>query len=177
MSLLIALQCVFETKDSFPWTGGAMRLISEPKAAASAWCPKQTPRSGMLASFDARINSIDTPAFSGLPGPGDITMPSGLRAMISLVLKALFRMMSTLAPRSERKCHKFHVKLSKLSIRIIKAKSLNFLCATTVYSKFFTRIPIPGFGVKSKSEINLKILIYEFFNVNIRKIIKKIAVK
>ena len=42
----------------------------------SAWWPRQTPSIGWARSAQASIIAIDTPASSGVPGPGETSTPS-----------------------------------------------------------------------------------------------------
>ena len=65
-----------------------------------------------IAEAAARNNSMVMPAFWGVPGPGDSTSPCGPRDRTSSGVAASLRMISTSAPRSDRKCHRFQVKLS-----------------------------------------------------------------
>ena len=53
-----------------------------PKASQIAWWPKQTPRIGIL-SQNSFTTSMQIPAFSGLPGPGDKIIASGFKREIS----------------------------------------------------------------------------------------------
>ena len=68
-----------------------------PKAAPIAWWPRQTPRTGALPA-KRRIISIDTPACSGVPGPGEITTASGASRSASSGVMASLRKTLTSRP-------------------------------------------------------------------------------
>jgi hypothetical protein len=68
-----APSCV--TSDASPWTSVGARTIEAPYAAAIDCIPRHTPSSGIRRSAATRIASTETPASSGSPGPGEITMP------------------------------------------------------------------------------------------------------
>ena len=55
------------------------RVTVPPKAAPMAWCPRQTPKIGTLPPW-SRTTSTQTPASSGVPGPGERRIPSKPRA-------------------------------------------------------------------------------------------------
>ncbi len=59
--------------DVFPCIGTAARTTSPPNTAPIAWWPRQTPRIGVDWP-SRRMTLIVTPACSGRPGPGEMTM-------------------------------------------------------------------------------------------------------
>ena len=64
------------TGESFPCINSLALIIFEPKAWPMHWCPKHTPRIGILP-LKFLITSRDIPASLGVHGPGDITKYSG----------------------------------------------------------------------------------------------------
>ena len=63
---------------------GALETVA-PYATAIAWCPRQTPKSGIFLSAQYLTNSTLIPAASGVPGPGEIKTPSYLAASLTLI--------------------------------------------------------------------------------------------
>ena len=61
-----------------------------------AWCPKQTPNSGFCFSIAAFTISIQAPASSGVPGPGESNTPS--KPFIDSALTSSFLFTTTSAP-------------------------------------------------------------------------------
>ena len=78
--------------------------MAAPYAAAIDCMPRQTPSSGIPRSAATLIVSTETPALSGLPGPGETTMPrrsaasSSARASTSSRVIASLRTTRTSAP-------------------------------------------------------------------------------
>ena len=102
------------TSDVRPCTGRGARPTRPPNAAASAWWPRQMPRSGRLPSA-ARATATEAPASRGPHGPGERTMRSR-RSSARGVARSL-RTTSTRAPRAERAWKRFQENESKLSTR------------------------------------------------------------
>ena len=65
------------------------------------WWPRQTPRTG-VSEPKWRITSLDIPAFSGVPGPGDTTILLGASSAISSSVVWSLRTTLTSAPSSQR---------------------------------------------------------------------------
>jgi hypothetical protein len=78
------------------------RTIFPPNATPIDWWPKHTPNRGVPLPAHSFTTSIEMPASCGSPGPGEITTPSGSRAMSFAALIASLRITSTSAPSSER---------------------------------------------------------------------------
>jgi hypothetical protein len=76
-----------------------------------AWWPRHTPRIGVVGP-SRLISSSDTPASSGVQGPGEITIFSGRSRSISSTVSASLRSTRTSAPSACRYCTRFQVKLS-----------------------------------------------------------------
>ena len=64
---------------------GWNRSGHSPNACAIAWCPRQTPSTGMPARASAGIASTDTPASAGVHGPGERTMARGASVPAAVV--------------------------------------------------------------------------------------------
>ena len=60
----------WDTSEVFPWSSSGARTTLAPHTAPRAWCPRQTPSMGWARSAQASIIAMDTPASSGVPGPG-----------------------------------------------------------------------------------------------------------
>jgi hypothetical protein len=94
------------------------RTIVAPNAAAIDCIPRQTPSSGNRRSAATPIDPIETPASSGVPGPGEMTIPrrsaSGSSAIASSapISIASFRTTTTSAPAAWRAWTRLKVKLS-----------------------------------------------------------------
>ena len=73
--------------------------ILPPNACATVWCPRHTPRIGTFPA-NAFTAASETPAESGLPGPGEITSLSGFIAAIpaTSILSFLTTFVSTPSP-------------------------------------------------------------------------------
>ena len=69
----------------------------------SAWWPRQTPSVGIVGP-SALISSIETPAVSGRPGPGETTSRSNPAARAASTVIASFRTVTTSAPSSSNRC-------------------------------------------------------------------------
>ena len=66
--------------DVFPCTGPDLRPVDPPpKATPMHWWPRQTPKTAW-SERRAGSRRIETPASSGVPGPGDMTTASGSSA-------------------------------------------------------------------------------------------------
>src|SRR5205809_1051357 len=63
------------TSEASPWTRVGARTIEAPNAAAIDCIPRQTPSRGIPRSRATSTVATDTPADSGSPGPGEITIP------------------------------------------------------------------------------------------------------
>ena len=106
------------TSDASPWTSVGARTMVAPNAWAIDCIPRHTPRSGMPRSAATRIVSIETPASSGSPGPGEMTIPrrcaSGSSAMVSTPSRSMasLRMTRTSAPAACSAWTRLKVKLS-----------------------------------------------------------------
>ena len=66
----------WETLDVLPWSSSGARHTVAPKTTPSAWWPRHTPSIGWERSAQASIMAIETPASSGVPGPGETSTPS-----------------------------------------------------------------------------------------------------
>ena len=101
-----------------PWTRVGARTIEAPQAAPIDCMPRQTPRSGILRSAATWIVATLTPAVSGLPGPGEMTMPRrsspGSPAMASTSSRVIWslRITRTSAPAAWSAWTRLNVKLS-----------------------------------------------------------------
>ncbi len=87
------------------------RTMRAPNACAIAWWPRHTPRIGTFPANRA-ISSSDTPASSGVHGPGETTTCDGAIAAISSTDAASLRNTVTASPNSPKYCTRFHAKLS-----------------------------------------------------------------
>ncbi len=87
------------------------RTTAAPNAWPIAWCPRHTPRIGTLPP-SWRNSCSDTPASSGVPGPGEITMYPGRNARMPATSMASLRTTFTSTPSSPKYCARFQVKLS-----------------------------------------------------------------
>ena len=77
------------------------RTTLPPKAWPMLWWPRQTPRIGTAPeSFSS--TSSDTPAWSGVQGPGEMTMRAGPSAAISATVSASLRTTFTSCPNSPK---------------------------------------------------------------------------
>ncbi len=74
-----------------PCMGGAF-MTFPPSAWPMLWWPRQMPSSGMLVLAMALIKGRQIPALSGLLGPGERMIFSGLRARISSTVFSSLRM-------------------------------------------------------------------------------------
>ena len=115
---------IFFSWEIFPCIGSIAFDIVEPKYCAINWCPKQTPRKGILpTNFLKTFNEL--PVSSGRPGPGPITIPMVLLRSIASSCTELFRstwifisLRSSFATQLENCWYRFQVNESKLSIII-----------------------------------------------------------
>ena len=65
------------------------------------WWPRHTPRVGVV-SPKWRTTSLEMPAFSGVDGPGEMTIFSGAMRVISSTVVSSFLYTCTSAPSSHR---------------------------------------------------------------------------
>ncbi len=79
---------------AFPCTIRAACTIRAPNATPMAWWPRQTPRMGTLPAKRVTASTL-IPASSGLPGPGEMTMPDGFFASSSATVILSLRNTST----------------------------------------------------------------------------------
>ena len=68
--------------DVLPCITRSARTTSPPYASPIAWCPRHTPRIGIVLPH-RRITSTVMPASFGVHGPGESTMADGARSPIS----------------------------------------------------------------------------------------------
>src|SRR5258708_33930275 len=85
------------------------RTTFAPKAAPMAWCPRHTPRIGSLPA-KYFTNSMLTPAFCGVHGPGEITMWRAFRASIPVIETLSVRPTPTLSPHFPKDRPRFYGK-------------------------------------------------------------------
>ena len=91
-----------------PWTRVGARTIAAPKAAPIDCMPRQTPSSGIPRAAAISMVATLTPAESGSPGPGEITIPrrscAGSSAIASTSARVTWslRMTRTSAPAAWR---------------------------------------------------------------------------
>jgi hypothetical protein len=101
--------------DASPWTSVGARTIEAPYATPIDCMPRHTPSSGMCRSAATLTASIETPASSGSPGPGEMTIPrrsappSSARASTSARDTASLRTTRTSAPAAWRACTRLNV--------------------------------------------------------------------
>ena len=87
------------------------RITLPPKTWPIAWWPRHTPKIG-ISPASSRSTSSDTPASSGVPGPGEIMMCDGFSARMPATSSASLRTTFTCCPSSPRYCTRLKVKLS-----------------------------------------------------------------
>jgi len=85
--------------EALPCIGRAARTIAAPYAAATHWCPRHTPRIGVVAR-NRRITSVEIPASAGERGPGEMMMCDGPSAAISFSVVASWRRTTASSPSS-----------------------------------------------------------------------------
>ena len=84
------------------------RTMRPPNAWPMAWWPRHTPSIGTLPA-KARTASSETPASSGVHGPGEMTMRSGRMSRRPAAPASSLRTTLTSAPSSPRYCTRFQV--------------------------------------------------------------------
>ncbi len=88
--------------------------ILAPNACPITWCPRHMPRMG--TSYPSSLTtSSDIPTsslLSGVPGPGDITILSGLILLIPETVISSFLTTRGLLPRDPTTCAMLYTKLS-----------------------------------------------------------------
>ena len=87
--------------DVLPCICFCARATVPPKAWPMDWWPRQTPRMG-VREWKRRMRSREIPPSSGVPGPGEITMPSGSRRSTSSTVILSLRATFIVAPSSPR---------------------------------------------------------------------------
>ena len=106
------------TSEASPWTSVGARTIVPPNATAIDCIPRHTPSTGISRAAAAWIASTDTPASSGSPGPGEMTIPrrsaagSSARASTPARSMASLRTTRTSAPAAWSAWTRLNVKLS-----------------------------------------------------------------
>ena len=79
------------------------RITLPPKAWPRLWCPRHTPRIGTRPESSDSTAS-DTPAWSGVHGPGEMTMRPGASAAMPTTSSASLRTTFTSCPNSPKYC-------------------------------------------------------------------------
>ena len=91
-----------QTRDVVPWRSCGASATVAPNATPSTWWPRHTPIRGMRAEAAARTTSIEAPASSGEPGPGEISTPAYGAITATGSSTASASTMSVVAPSSCR---------------------------------------------------------------------------